>query len=80
MVFMTTIQLSIDEPLLREIDLVTQSLAITRADFIREALETALRKTNIKILEQRDREGYERLPQEPDEFEILESDQVWDMR
>jgi metal-responsive CopG/Arc/MetJ family transcriptional regulator len=75
---MTTIQLSIDEPLLTEIDLVTQSLAITRADFIREALESALRKTNIKILEQRHREGYERIPQQPDEFEIPESDRVWE--
>ncbi|MGH9845395.1 MAG: CopG family transcriptional regulator [Blastocatellia bacterium] len=75
---MMTIQLSIDEPLLTEIDLVTQSLAITRADFIRQALEAALRKHQIRILEQRHREGYERLPQKPDEFEIPESDRVWE--
>lgn len=75
---MTTIQLSIDEPLLREIDLITQSLATTRADFIRQALESALRKYQIKVLEEQHRRGYERFPVTSDEFDIQESDRVWE--
>jgi len=75
---MTTIQLTIDEPLLAEIDLVTQSLAVTRADFIQQALEAALRRHQIRAMQQRDREGYERHPQEPEEYQIPESDRVWE--
>jgi metal-responsive CopG/Arc/MetJ family transcriptional regulator len=76
---MTTIQLSIDEPVLTEIDLIIQSLAITRADFVRQALEAALQKHRRRMLEQRDREGYLRHPIEPGEFDVWESEQVWEV-
>jgi metal-responsive CopG/Arc/MetJ family transcriptional regulator len=75
---MMTIQLSIDEPVLTEIDLITRSLAITRADFIRQALEEALRKHQIKTWERQHREAYARHPQDPEEYEIPESDRVWE--
>ncbi|MGH9836728.1 MAG: CopG family transcriptional regulator [Blastocatellia bacterium] len=74
---MLTIQFSIDEFLLAEIDRVTQSLAMTRDEFVRQALETALRRSKIRILEQRDREGYARHPVAPDEFDEWESVRVW---
>jgi metal-responsive CopG/Arc/MetJ family transcriptional regulator len=37
-----TIQMTIDEPLLSEVDRVIQSLDTTRSAFIREALQLAL--------------------------------------
>jgi len=40
---MTTIQLTVDESLLEEIDRATREFAMTRADFIQTALEMALR-------------------------------------
>jgi metal-responsive CopG/Arc/MetJ family transcriptional regulator len=74
---MMTIQFSIDELLLAEIDRVTQSLAMTRDEFLRKALETALRRNEIKLLEQRHKEGYLRRPVAPDEFDEWESVRVW---
>jgi metal-responsive CopG/Arc/MetJ family transcriptional regulator len=74
---MMTIQFSIDEFLLAEIDRVTQSLAMTRDEFFRQALETALRRNEIKLLEQQHKEGYLRRPVAPDEFDECESVRVW---
>ncbi len=74
---MMTIQFSIDEFLLAEIDRVTQSLAMTRDEFLREALETALRRNEIKLLEQQHKEGYLRRPVASDEFDECESVRVW---
>lgn len=75
---MMTIQFSIDEFLLAEIDRVTQSLAVTRDEFFRKALETALRRSEIELLEQRHKEGYLRHPVAPDEFDEWESVRVWE--
>jgi metal-responsive CopG/Arc/MetJ family transcriptional regulator len=75
---MMTIQFSIDEFLLAEIDRVTLSLGMTRDEFLREALEAALRRSRISILEQRDKEGYARHPVAPDEFDECESVRVWE--
>ena len=75
---MMTIQFSIDEFLLAEIDRVTQSLAMTRDEFLGKALEMALRRSQIRILERRDEEGYARHPVVPGEFDEWESEQVWE--
>jgi len=77
---MMTIQFSIDEFLLAEIDRVTQSLAMTRDEFLGKALEMALRRSQIRILEQRDKEGYARHPVAPGEFDEWESVRVWEER
>jgi metal-responsive CopG/Arc/MetJ family transcriptional regulator len=75
---MITIQLPIEESLLAEIDRAALSSAVTRIDFIRQALETALRKHQIKFYEEQHRKGYERFPVTPDEFDIPESERVWE--
>lgn len=75
---MTTIQLAIDDALLTEIDRVTQALAITRAEFMRQALAMALHRHEIKRLEQQHEEGYRRFPVAPGEFDGWESEQVWE--
>lgn len=74
---MATIELAIDEALLTEIDRVAHSLTITRAEFVRQALEMALHKYEIKRLEQQHEEGYRRFPVTPGEFDGWESEQVW---
>jgi metal-responsive CopG/Arc/MetJ family transcriptional regulator len=55
---MKTIQMTIDEPLLREVDRVIVELDTTRSAFIREALEAALRRHEILKLEQQHAHGY----------------------
>jgi metal-responsive CopG/Arc/MetJ family transcriptional regulator len=75
---MQTIELTIDEALLAQIDRVTRELSLTRAAFIRQALEEALRRQTIFAKERRHALGYERNPVEPGEFDELESQQVWE--
>lgn len=74
---MKTIQMTIDEPLLDEVDQVIQDLKTTRSAFIRTALHLALRQYAISKLEQRQAEGYAKHPITPGEFDIWESEQAW---
>lgn len=74
---MKTIQMTIDEPLLAEVDRVSKVLDTTRSAFIREALQLALQKYKIAKLEQKHAEGYARHPVEPGEFDIWETEQAW---
>ncbi|MBA3533246.1 MAG: ribbon-helix-helix protein, CopG family [Ardenticatenales bacterium] len=59
---MRTIQMTIDEPLLNEVDQTIQELHTTRSEFIREALKLALRRYHIAKLEQQHEEGYRATP------------------
>jgi metal-responsive CopG/Arc/MetJ family transcriptional regulator len=74
---MKTIQMTIDEPLLAEVDRTIQVLETTRSAFIREALQLALRQQRIAEMERRHAEGYARYPVKPSEFDIPESERVW---
>ncbi len=74
---MKTIQMTIDEPLLDEVDRVIRDLKTTRSAFIRSALQLALQKHAVSRLERQHTEGYARHPVEPGEFDIWESEQAW---
>ncbi len=74
---METIELSVEESLIAEIDRVTRSLAMTRADFARVALELALRHQKTIALEQQHAQGYARHPTELTEVDEWEPEQVW---
>ncbi len=60
-----TIRMTIDEPLLEEVDRVIRDLKTTRSAFIRSALQLALRQHAISQLEQQHAEGYARQPMKP---------------
>ena len=74
---MKTIQMTIDEPLLSEVDQAIKSLETTRSAFIREALQLALERYRIMELEKKHARGYARHPVEPGEFDIWEDEQSW---
>jgi len=74
---MKTIQMTIDEPLLAEVDQVIQSLNTTRSAFIREALQLALQHYKIKELERKHAEGYQKYPVQAGEFDVWEDEQNW---
>jgi len=74
---MKTIQMTIDEPLLTEVDRLIRSLNTTRSAFIREALQLALRKYQLLELERQHAEGYARWPVQPGEFDIWVDEQAW---
>lgn len=77
---MKTIQMTIDDNLLIQVDGAIARLGATRSAFIRAALRQALARYEIEQLERQHRDGYERRPVEPGEFDIWESEQVWERR
>jgi len=77
---MKTIQMTIDEDLLEEVDEVTRDLKTTRSAFIRSALQLALRRHAISELERQHAEGYSRHPVTRGEFDVWESEQTWEER
>jgi len=74
---MKTIQTTIDEPLLIEVDRVIQTLNTTRSAFVRQALRLALRQHRITTMEKQHAEGYAQHPVEPGEFDVWEDEQFW---
>jgi metal-responsive CopG/Arc/MetJ family transcriptional regulator len=74
---MRTVQMTLDEGLVDEVDKAADKLGTTRSAFTREALKAALVRLREKELERRHREGYERNPVRPGEFSIWHDEQVW---
>ena len=74
---METIQLSIDESLLAEVQQATNALEMTPSDFMTVALERALQQREIIAKERRDAQGYAEHPQLPEEVEEWQSEQDW---
>jgi metal-responsive CopG/Arc/MetJ family transcriptional regulator len=74
---MRTIKITIDEPLLEEVDRLTATLNTTRSAFIHNALQAAIRKHSIALLEEQDAQGYVRYPAEPGEVEEWLTEQAW---
>lgn len=74
---MKTIQMTIDEPLLEEVDHLITTLNTTRSAFIRDALQAALRRYMIATLEEQHAQGYARRPVEPGEFDMWATEQAW---
>jgi metal-responsive CopG/Arc/MetJ family transcriptional regulator len=74
---MKTIQMTIDEELLADVDRVITELQTTRSAFIRSALGLALRQHRIQLLEQQHAQGYARNPVAPGEFDLWDGEQSW---
>jgi metal-responsive CopG/Arc/MetJ family transcriptional regulator len=74
---MKTVQMTLDEDLLRNVDKLVKKLGTTRSSFAREALQAALKRSRIQELEQKQREGYRRKPVKVHEFSDWENEQVW---
>jgi metal-responsive CopG/Arc/MetJ family transcriptional regulator len=74
---MKTIQMTIDDDLLAQVDQVTHALQTTRSAFIRSALQLALRQHAIQQLEQQHAEGYARFPVQAGEFDLWDAEQSW---
>lgn len=72
-----TIQMTIDEHLLKVVDKITRAQKTTRSAFIREALEAQIRRQRIREDEGRHAEGYARQPVAIGEFDIWLSEQDW---
>ena len=73
---MKTIQMTIDDALLQQVDRTVQDLQTTRSAFIRLALEQALRKYQVRRLEERDTAGYTAVPASPTETDEWTSERM----
>ncbi|MBA3944938.1 MAG: ribbon-helix-helix protein, CopG family [Herpetosiphonaceae bacterium] len=74
---MKTIQMTIDEPLLAEVDRVIVERKTTRSAFIRAALEAAVRSYEIAAADAQHARGYTDHPVQPGEFDIWATEQTW---
>ena len=74
---MRTVQMTLDDALVQEIDQVVKELGTTRSAFAREAFRTAIAHVRRQAMERMHREGYARQPVQPGEFSDWEDEQVW---
>jgi metal-responsive CopG/Arc/MetJ family transcriptional regulator len=74
---METIQVVLDAKLLRAADLTAKRHKINRSALIRRALQEHLKRLHILELEERDRRGYQALPQRLEEFRPWEEIAAW---
>ena len=74
---METIQVVLDSKLLRATERAARRKKLNRSAVIREALHEYLRRQEIRELEARDREGYEKSPAELQEWHLWEKEAAW---
>jgi len=74
---MKTIQMTLDEDLVKTVDKAVKSLRTTRSAFTRDALRQALRSMHTRRLEERHRLGYMKRPAARGEFDVWEAEQTW---
>lgn len=74
---METVQIVLDANLLRATDQAARRSKQNRSALVREALREHLRRLEVRAMEERDRAGYLRLPQQPDEAQAWEAEAVW---
>jgi metal-responsive CopG/Arc/MetJ family transcriptional regulator len=74
---MRTIQMTLDDDLVKAVDRVSRQLKTNRSSFTRMALREALTRYSLEQLECKHRQGYERQPVATDEFSIWEEEQAW---
>lgn len=74
---MKTVQMTLDEELVKAVDRVSRQLHTTRSAFTRKALRDALARHQLRQLERKHRLGYQRHPVGRDEFSVWEGEQAW---
>jgi metal-responsive CopG/Arc/MetJ family transcriptional regulator len=72
-----TIQMTIDERLLKLVDKLSRARKTTRSAFIRGALEAEIRRQRTREDEIRHAEGYTCTPVAPGEFDVWLNEQDW---
>jgi len=74
---MRTIQMTVDDDLVKAVDRVSKELSTSRSAFARKALREAVARYNLEKLERSHRRGYEQHPVASDEFSIWETEEAW---
>lgn len=74
---METIQVVLDRKLLQAADRAARRTKQNRSALIRDALRRHLRALEVRELEERDREGYAKMPETADERAVWEAEANW---
>ncbi len=74
---MKTVQMTLDDDLVKEVDLLAKELNTTRSALTRAALRSAIKDIRTKRLEKKHRAGYERHPVTREEFGVWHDEQAW---
>lgn len=74
---MRTIQMTLDDDLVKKVDAIAKELHTTRSAFTREALREAVKVYNLRRLELKHRKGYSVHPVNTEEFSVWEKEQNW---
>lgn len=74
---MKTIQMMIDEPLLKAVDRLSRARKTTRSAFIRQAVEAELQREQTRRQEARHAQGYASKPVKAGEFDVWDKEQDW---
>ncbi len=74
---MRTVQMTLEDDLVRSVDQAAKTLHTTRSGFARRALREALRNLKIRQLEEKHRKGYGAHPVSGDEVGVWEAEQEW---
>ena len=76
-IHMEVIQIVLDKRLLQAADQAARRTKRNRSALIRDALREHLRRLEVQVREERDRVGYSRQPQAPDESLVWEAEAAW---
>ena len=74
---METIQIVLDKKLLQATDEAARKAKRNRSALVREALREYLRRSDLRAREERDREGYLRLPEDADDLSVWDAEAAW---
>ncbi|HBC85898.1 MAG TPA: CopG family transcriptional regulator [Lentisphaeria bacterium] len=74
---MRTIQMTLDDDLVKTVDRIAKETRTTRSAFTRDALRLALKHLKSMRLEERHRRGYASKPVSKNEFDVWEKEQSW---
>lgn len=74
---MRTVQMTLDDELVKTVDRLASRLQTTRSAFTRDALREAVATYTVKRLEQKHRAGYAKQPAAENEFGGWDAEQAW---
>ena len=74
---MRTIQMTLDDTLVADVDRAVKKLSTNRSAFTRDALRAFLDHINKTQLEKRHQQGYKRQPVSQSDFNDWHDEQVW---
>ena len=72
-----TIQVVMEGRLLKAADRAARRLKVNRSALIRDALREHLERLHTRELEQQEREAYERIPDDPQDFAVWDKVAAW---